>query len=213
MKLNKAQLYNELIEQYKNDKIVNINIPATKTLPEITSSMLRENTYKRSEFTTEIFSSSANRKNNIRRAIKSINGVKLGKKEKFSFNKCVGKRTEQNGYTKAKIIVDGEFVEGVGGGVCQVSSTLYNAVLLAGLDVLQAQKHSQRVSYVKAGFDAMVNYGSSDLVFENNTDGDIYIIAKFNQSNITVVYGGVKGRKKNQVESIKIILTKEYEER
>lgn len=204
VKLNKFKLYNDLIEQYKKDKIINLTIPVIKSLPEITSDMLRENTYKRSEFTTDISSSSVNRKNNIRRAIKSISGTKLGKKEKFSFNQCVGKRTEQNGYTQAKIIVDGEFVEGVGGGVCQVSSTMYNAVLLAGLDVLQAQKHSQRVSYVKAGFDAMVNYGSSDLVFENNTQGDIYIIAKFNQSNITVeVYGislnGVVYERENEI--------------
>ncbi len=204
IKLNKSEFYNNLIEQYKNNKIININIPVVKTLPQVTSEMLRENTHKRSEFTTDISSSSPSRKNNIRRAINSINGVKLGKKEEFSFNKCVGKRTKENGYMQAKIIVDGEFVEGVGGGVCQVSSTMYNAVLLAGLNVTQAQKHSQRVSYVKAGFDAMVNYGSSDLVFENNSEGDIYILASFNSSNITIsVYGvdlkGVRYERENEI--------------
>ena len=102
----------------------------------------------------------------------------------------MGDRTEANGYKEAKVILNGEFVEGVGGGVCQVSSTLYNAVLLAGLNVVSSQKHSQRVSYVKGGFDAMVNYGTSDLIFENNTDGDVYILCDYTSDKITVsVYG------------------------
>ena len=147
-------------------------------------------THKRSEFSTSIASSSSGRKYNIRKALNSINGTHLSKGEKFSFNNTVGKRTADRGYKNAKVILDGEFVEGVGGGVCQVSSTLYNAVLLAGLNVTQSQKHSQRVSYVKAGFDAMVNYGTSDLVFNNNTEGDIYILCKYTDSLITIgIYG------------------------
>ena len=152
--------------------------------------MLKNYTHKRSGFSTSIATSSAGRKYNVRKALNKINGTVLGKRERFSFNNCVGRRTAENGYKEAKIILDGEFVEGVGGGVCQVSSTLYNAVLLAGLDVVSSQKHSQRVSYVKAGFDAMVNYGTSDLIFENNTSGEIYILCQYTDSKITInIYG------------------------
>ncbi|MFQ6724425.1 MAG: VanW family protein, partial [Clostridia bacterium] len=169
---------------------ININIPIIKTNPNITSIDLKKYTYKRSEFTTNIASSNSARKYNIRKALNNINGTHLSRTQKFSFNNIVGKRTADKGYKSAKVILDGEFVEGVGGGVCQVSSTLYNAVLLAGLNVISSQKHSKRVNYVKAGFDAMVNYGTSDLVFENNTEGDIYILCKYSDASITIsIYG------------------------
>lgn len=190
IKIDKYKLYNQLIKLYQTNSVINLNIPVIKTLPEVTSQMLKRNAYKRAEFTTSIATSSAGRKHNIKRALNSIDGTKLGRREKFSFNKIVGRRTSQNGYREAKVILDGEFVEGIGGGVCQVSSTLYNAVLLSGLNVLSSQKHSQRVGYVKAGFDAMVNYGTADLVFENNTEGDIYILCKYNSERITIsIYG------------------------
>ena len=194
IKIDKYKLYDELIGLYKINSVINLDIPVIKTLPDVTSQMLKRNTYKRAEFTTNIASSSAGRKHNIKKALTSIDGTKLGRREKFSFNSIVGKRTSQNGYREAKVILDGEFVEGIGGGVCQVSSTLYNAVLLSGLNVLSSQKHSQRVGYVKAGFDAMVNYGTADLVFENNTEGDIYILCKYNSERITIsIYGADMG--------------------
>ena len=190
IKLNKYLFYNNLIELYKNNDVINLEIPVIKSEPNVTSKMLKKYTHKRSEFSTSIASSSAGRKYNIRKALNIINGTKLSKNEKFSFNKCVGKRTVNEGYKQAKVILNGEFVEGVGGGVCQVSSTLYNAVLMSGLNVISSQKHSQRVGYVKAGFDAMVNYGTSDLVFENNTEGDIYILCKYTDTKITIsIYG------------------------
>lgn len=187
IKIDKYLFYNNLIFEYqKGNKIINLNIPIIKTIPQITSGDLRKCAHKRSEFTTSIASSSSGRKFNIRKALNAIDGTRLSKSEKFSFNGVVGKRTADNGYKNAKVILDGEFVEGVGGGVCQVSSTLYNAVLLAGLDVVTSQKHSQRVGYVKAGFDAMVNYGTSDLVFKNNTEGDIYISCTYSNDKITI---------------------------
>ena len=191
IKFDKYLFYNNLIDLYlKNKKIINIEIPVIKTMPNITRQSLQKYTHKRSEFSTNIETSSSGRKYNIRKALNAINGIHLNKYEKFSFNKTVGRRTADNGYKNAKVILDGEFVEGVGGGVCQVSSTLYNAVLLAGLEVVSSQKHSQRVGYVKPGFDAMVNYGTSDLVFENNSDGDIYILCKYTNNLITIsIYG------------------------
>jgi len=137
--------------------------------------MLEDETNLRAKFSTNFSSSSADRKHNIRQAVKKINGYTVKPNETFSFNNVVGRRTEQNGYKVAKIISQGELVDGVGGGVCQVSTTLYNAVLLSGLKIEQANKHSERVSYIKGGFDAMVNYGSSDLVFRNNSANNIHI--------------------------------------
>ncbi len=191
IKFDKYLFYNNLIKLYlNNQKIINIDIPTIKSIPNITRESLKRYTHKRSEFSTSIATSSSGRKYNVRKALNAINGIHLSKTEKFSFNNIVGRRTADKGYKNARIILDGEFVEGVGGGVCQVSSTLYNAVLLAGLNVTSAQKHSQRVSYVKAGFDAMVNYGTSDLVFENNTEGDIYILCKYTDDSITIsIYG------------------------
>ncbi len=191
IKLNKCLFYNNLIKLYDlGNKIIDINIPVCETKPMVTAEMLKKYTHKRSEFSTSIATSTSGRKYNVRKALNAIDGTHLVKSEKFSFNDCVGRRTEDRGYKNAKIILDGEFVEGVGGGVCQVSSTLYNAVLLAGLNVVKSQKHSQRVGYVKAGFDAMVNYGTSDLVFENNTGGDVYILCAYTNSQITIsVYG------------------------
>ena len=81
----------------------------------------------------------------------------------------------QNGYQKAKIISGGTFIDGFGGGVCQVSTTLYNACILAGLEIIEVHNHSLPVSYVEPSFDAMVNSGSSDLVVRNNSGGKIII--------------------------------------
>ena len=194
IKLNKYLFYNNLIKLYENCDIVDLEIPVIKSTPNITAEMLKQYTHKRAEFTTSIATSTSGRKYNIRKALNKINGTHLSKHEKFSFNNCVGNRSVNNGYKNAKVIVNGEFVEGIGGGVCQVSSTLYNAVLLSGLNVLSSQKHSQRVGYVKAGFDAMVNYGTSDLVFENNTEGDVYILCNYSNNQITIsIYGAKLG--------------------
>ncbi len=123
-------------------------------------------------------------------AAKAINGTILDAGEEFSFNDTVGKRSEQRGYKNAKIISDGNFVEGVGGGVCQVSTTLYNAALLSGLTVTEYHPHTLAVSYVKSSFDAMVSYGSCDLKFKNTTDSPVYIRAACNSGELTVtVYG------------------------
>lgn len=131
----------------------------------------------RSSFYTSYFNSSEERKSNISLACKSLDNTIVDVNGEFSFNKTVGERTEKRGYKKAKIIVGGEFVDGVGGGVCQVSTTLYNAVLLSGLKVVEYHPHSLPVSYVAPSFDAMVNSSYADLKFINNTNNPIIIKA------------------------------------
>ena len=126
-------------------------------------------------FLTNFSTSGNSRKNNIKKALCSLDGIVLDVGEVFSFNTATGKRTEKEGYSEAKIISGGTYVSGFGGGVCQVSTTLYNACLLAGLEIIEVNPHSLPVSYIEPCFDAMVNTGSSDFVFRNNTDGKIII--------------------------------------
>lgn len=140
----------------------------------------------RARFYTSYPSSTEERKHNISLATDSIDGTIVDVGGEFSFNRTVGVRTEQRGYKTAKIIVGGKFTDGVGGGVCQVSTTLYNAALLAGLEILEYHPHSLPVSYIAPSFDAMVNSYSADLKFKNNTDNPVIIFARADGATLTV---------------------------
>lgn len=128
-----------------------------------------------SEYTTYFNAQDVNRTENIRLAAKAIDGKVLGPGEVFSFNETVGQRTEEAGYKQAIIIQGRTFVLGLGGGICQVSSTLYNAVDLAQLEILERHHHSLRVDYVPPGKDAAVYYGVLDFRFRNNTKENLVI--------------------------------------
>ena len=121
---------------------------------------------KYASYTTYFNVSERGRSENIRIAASLIDGITLQAYGEFSFNQTVGRRTENQGFQQAKIIVNGEYVLGVGGGVCQVSTTLYNAALKAGLQAVEFHPHSLRVSYVPPSRDAMVS-SQSDLKLYN----------------------------------------------
>ncbi|MBE7087498.1 MAG: hypothetical protein E7369_04270 [Clostridiales bacterium] len=149
-----------------------------------------KNIVLRAEFSTYYATSTDERKHNVKIATDKLNGVLIDVGGEFSFNLTVGERTEKNGYKKAKIISYGEFVDGIGGGVCQVSTTVYNACLLAGLKILEYHPHSLPVGYVLPSFDAMVSYGSSDLKIKNCTHNPILLYATADGDRLTVkVYG------------------------
>lgn len=145
---------------------------------------------KRAEFYTSYITSSPERKNNISVAANALDNTFIDVGGEFSFNDTVGARTEARGYKKAKIIVGGKFVDGVGGGVCQVSTTLYNAALLSGLKITEYHSHSLPVSYIAPSFDAMVNSGSADLRFINDTHNPVIIKATANESTIRITLYG-----------------------
>ena len=190
LQVDKNKLISNICSFYLDEKELIFNIPTKKLYPTITKNYYEKHSNLRSDFSTNISSSSADRKHNVKNALKSLNKVEILPNQIFSFNKTVGKRTAENGYRQAKIIVNNEFVDGLGGGVCQVSSTLYNSALLAGLEIIEANKHSKQVEYVKYGFDAMVNFGSSDLKFRNNTSEKITIITNFSSSTARIrIYG------------------------
>ncbi len=160
--------------------------------PTVTVQDLKRYTYKLASFSTYYSVSSNNRKQNIKIATEKINGKILRSGEEFSFNKTVGERTEKNGFLSATVIENGEFLDGVGGGVCQVSTTLYNCALLSGLKTTERHAHSLVPSYIEPSFDAMVSGNVCDLKFINNTNGNVYIKAVADGEKLTFVFFGEK---------------------
>jgi len=120
---------------------------------------------------------------NIRLAVEAINGTILLPGDSFSFNETVGKRTAGKGYHSANIYTSGGIAAGIGGGVCQVSSTLYNAALEANLKITERNPHMYIVSYVPLGRDAAVSYGTEDLQFTNTTNWPVKIEGRVNEDN------------------------------
>lgn len=127
------------------------------------------------QYSTHFDSTLVNRTENIRLAAKVLDGKLLTPGERFSFNESVGERTAEAGYKEAMIIVGNTFTPGLGGGVCQVSSNLYNAVILADLEILERHRHSLTVDYVPPGQDATVAYPELDFKFRNSTDANLLI--------------------------------------
>lgn len=168
---------------------------------------LRKLFVEKSSFSTNFKTSSSERKNNIKTALSAFDGLVLDDGEVLSFNETTGIRDEKSGYKQAKIISNGTFVLGYGGGVCQVSTTLYNACLLSGLEILEVHGHSLPVSYVEPSFDAMVNTGSSDLVIRNNSGGKIIFTTSSENDVCKVKIFGLKNKYKitRFSEKIKII--------
>lgn len=127
------------------------------------------------EANTDIIDKGENRVNNILLACQKISGIKLSAGEEFSFNKSTGRKTTKNGYKTAPVLVDGEKSYGIGGGVCQVSTTIYMAAKSGGFEITEHHNHSESVAYAPKGMDATVVYGVKDFKFRNNSDDDIYI--------------------------------------
>lgn len=141
-------------------------------------------------YSTNYSSSSASRSTNIALATKSINGIVLMPGETFSYNGTVGQRTAARGYKEAGVYLNGEVTTGLGGGICQVSSTLYNSVLLSNLEIVERTNHTFKPSYVPSGQDATVSWGAPDFKFKNNRDYPIKIVATTSNKNIiTSIYG------------------------
>ena len=139
-----------------------------------------------SSFSTT-FSSPAGRTTNIKRACEFIDGTVLRPGEVFSFNKIVGRRTPERGFKIATVYSGQDVVSGYGGGVCQVSTTIFNAVLYANLDIVQRYQHTMTVHYVPYGRDAAISWGTADFQFRNSTNQDIKISAKvYNNSKIEI---------------------------
>lgn len=149
-----------------------------------------------SSFNTQFDPKKTNRTFNVKVAAVALDGQMLKPGETFSFNKIVGPRSQEAGYKEAKVIINNEFVESLGGGVCQVSSTLYNALLRADIGILERSSHSLVVKYVPLGQDAAVAYGLKDLRFKNNLPCAIIMKTSVKGNNLVIKLFGDVGLKK-----------------
>ncbi len=139
-----------------------------------------------STFSTKILDNSAGRLTNIRLTCGILDGIIINPTDTFSFNGNVGKPTSERGYQEAKIIINHKAEMGLGGGNCQVSSTLYNAVLnIPTLKIIERNEHGKEVGYVPKGKDAAVSYGSLDFKFKNDNDYKIRLGLTTDDKNIT----------------------------
>lgn len=173
--------------------------PAKKTINDIGTEAFP---YKISEFPTRYDATNINRTQNLSLATGKINGTVLMPGETFSYNQVVGKRTIDAGYKDAKIYENGKVVDGLAGGICQVSSTLYNAVLLANLEIVERTNHSFTTSYVKAGRDATVVYGVKDFQFKNNRNYPIKIEGSVGSGILTFKIHGIKEETEYEVKIV-----------
>ncbi|NLB79025.1 MAG: hypothetical protein GX796_09340 [Clostridiaceae bacterium] len=188
--LDRAKLM-EVVSYVENRKIneyEEIILPVEFIVPDITEGTLKSRLFSDTlaSYTTYFTTNNNNNYNrgiNIGLAAESIDGTLLLPGEEFSFNKVVGPRTAQKGYRTAHIFVAGQIQDGTGGGVCQVSTTLYNAVLRANLEVTERHNHMFTVGYVPLGHDAAVSYGYADLVFTNTTAYPLRLTAEVSSGN------------------------------
>jgi vancomycin resistance protein YoaR len=174
----------------------------TREIPHKPESEILSKIGLRGQYSTKFDDDNLPRSANIERSALCFNGLTVMPGEVLSFNSTVGPRTAERGYEEAKIIIDGEFVPGVGGGVCQTSTTLFNAALVSGLTVVKSCNHSLPISYVPLGRDAMVS-SAVDLVLKNNTGAPVYFEAGLENGNRVFfkVHGGKLSGRKYKVET------------
>ncbi len=174
-RVDKMALYTQMNDQFIKSNKLNIELPMVDEQPTITKEYNQSLTKLVSSFSTNVADSTGGRKSNVNLALSKFNGMVVNPGEQVSFNKVTGPHTLENGYKVATVIYNSQFVDGVGGGICQASTTLYNALLTAGQQVDEVRKHTLPVKYVPLGLDAMVSEYISDLKWTNTTDYPIYI--------------------------------------
>ena len=166
-----------------------LRIVPEKVIANLTKAELMNSFGLISAYTTNTTNNN-NRNTNIDLSAKAINGITVRPGETFSFNSATGERTAAKGYKEAPAISGGQSKDEVGGGVCQTSSTLFNAVVRADLEIVERHAHAWPSSYIEKGFDATVNWPGLDFKFKNNTNQPIFIVAGYNKRKVTVnIYG------------------------
>ena len=170
-----------------------IQLPAEIVYPEMTAQELEAVLFRDvlSTTTTNVSGTSV-RKGNVKLAGQAVNGTVLNHGDVFDYNKVVGKRTTERGYGEAATYVNGETVNTVGGGICQVSSTIYLATILANLEIVERYNHRFYPGYITLGMDATVSWGGPEFRFKNNTGYPIRIDVSYANSKLTVTVVGTK---------------------
>ena len=199
LKIDKESLRGRIADALRTGENQTLEIPSLEEkMPSMTREEAKEINAVLGSYTTW-FGGDPNRSSNIERAAASMDGVYLKPGEIFSFNETTGSRSADNGYKEAPVIINGKLEPGSGGGVCQVSTTLFNAVILSGLEVTQRTCHFSPVSYVPAGRDATVAEGYIDFCFRNHLKHGIYIYTSYVPGRLTVYILGNQEDKPSHV--------------
>lgn len=188
-----------IIDQNPGDVIT---IPVTVTKPQVTAEQIKNSLFTDllGTYTSKYNAGDVPRSHNVSLAAKKIDGVVLAPGDVFSYNDTVGPRTAARGFRTATVYVGNRSEPGIGGGICQVSSTLFNAVVLADLNIVYRTNHSLPVSYVPLGRDATVSYGSIDFKFSNNTSHPIKLVASASGGYNKISVYGIKENKNKTIE-------------
>ncbi|MBR3512429.1 MAG: VanW family protein [Clostridia bacterium] len=193
----------DLLKENKDEYV----IPLKVIVPEVTMDQIGDEAFpdQLSQASTRYDASNRNRSRNLEIAAGKIDGKVLLPGEEFSFNGVVGKRTVEEGYRDAKIYSNGQVVDGLAGGICQISSTLYNAALLANLEITQRRNHYFKTSYIAAGRDATVVWGSIDFKFKNSRKYPIKIKASVHSGVAEFKIFGIKEEKEYEISILPVI--------
>ena len=190
LNVDKEKLVEDLKSQFLKNKNIVVNVCTYPVKPKITSDYFADKLSLQSKFTTSIKDSQAGRRNNVTVALNKINGTVVKPNEIVSFNALTSPQDESGGYQNAIVILNGKYTNGIGGGICQASTTLYNACVLANLEIEEVHKHTIPVHYVEHALDAMISDGYADMIFKNTSQNNIYIKAYVDGDNATVeIYG------------------------
>ena len=188
--VDREQMIADLKSQFLKNDDITVYVHTTQVAPKITSDYFADKLSLQSKFSTSIKDSQAGRRNNVKVALDKINGTVVKPNEIVSFNKLTAPQDASGGYQDAIIILNGKYASGVGGGLCQASTTLYNACVLANLEIDEVHKHTIPVHYVEHALDAMISDGYADMIFKNNSENDIYIKSYVDGDDAVVeIYG------------------------
>ena len=199
LKVNRDQLLQQLVELIEGDE-GNTAIPVETVMPSIPSDAVNFQTI--ASFSTNTDTRGSSSLTNIRLALGAFNGMEVLPGQRVSFNNVVGPRDEAHGFKQAAEYAGDTTTTGWGGGVCQASTTLYNALVMANMTIVDRSPHSMVVSYVDPSCDAAVFYGSKDLVFQNDTEYPIYIYTSVDKQLATVTIYGHKPEYFYHLESV-----------
>ncbi|WP_374702901.1 VanW family protein [Bacillus sp. T33-2] len=192
--LNRKAFTELFYKYFYSNSPASVEVPSIITYPKVDSELLSNiGIQLLGHYVTFYNSGNKERSHNISLAAEAINSQVVFPGETFSFNKAVGRRTAAKGYLPAPIIVRGELSEGIGGGICQVSSTLFNAVDRSGLQIIERYSHSKRVPYVPPGRDATVSWYGPDFTFKNKYNQPVLIRAKAGHGQMAVFLYSAEG--------------------
>ena len=198
--IDKQKLKNDIISKIENIYDDKIKINTQKISPKYTKKELSKINTILGSYETNFNPKNENRANNIKVAANATNNIVLLKGDQFSFNNLLLKSKCESKFKEAPVIINGKLEKGIGGGICQVSSTIYNAVLYSGLDIISIKNHSIPSPYISKGRDATVSIGDIDFKFRNNYESPVLIYNEVLEDKVvSTIYGSKNDKKEIEI--------------